>query len=215
MPSTVEEALSRESKREAVRTALIEAAQGLFSEKPYGEVTLEEIADRASFHVQTLYRHFKNKVNLALAIDIFGHNGIIRLLMDPNRTERIRAVWRRDRLAYFARLTHSRRKKEYLQLGDMINSVPALKAQSLARWKKTETLLAVNIARDAGTDLDDHMPSRLLASMLVSSHLEVMRRWAASEGTLNARRLYEETMDYIDRLVSQETEQRSDGRRWR
>ena len=202
MPGVITEASKRESKKETIRASLIEAARQLFSEKPYRQVTLEEIADKASFHVQTLYRHFKNKVNLALAIDIFGHEGIVQLLMDPDRTESIQVVWRRDRLAYFSTITHSSQKKEYLQLGDMINSVPALKAQSLAQWKKTETLLAVNIAKDAGTDVGSHMPSRLLAAMLVSGHLEVMRRWAASKGTLNARRLYEETIDYIDRLFA-------------
>jgi len=192
----------RESKKEAIRAALISAARDLFSEKPYSEVTLEEIADRASFHVQTLYRHFKNKVNLALAIDIFGHEGISRLLMDPDRTEDIRTIWRNDRLGYFSQLTGTELKKEYLQLGDMISSIPPLKAQSLARWKKTETLLAVNIAKDSNTSLDDNMAPRLLAAMLVSSHLEVMRRWAASDGTLNARALYEDTLDTIDRLFS-------------
>jgi len=190
----------RKSKKEAIRTALIESARDLFSERPYGAVTLEAIAERASFHVQTLYRHFKNKVNLALAIDIFGHEGIRELLMDPERTEDIRSVWRRDRLTYFSLITNSERQREYLQLGDMINSVPALKAQSLARWKKTETLLAVNIAKDAGNDLDRDMSSRLLASMMVSGHLEVLRRWAESEGSLDARSLYEETLDHIEEM---------------
>jgi len=202
MPAKASNLSVRESKKEAIRAALISAARDLFSEKPYGEVTLEEIADKAAFHVQTLYRHFKNKVNLALAIDIFGHEGISRLLMDPNRKEDIRTVWRKDRIGYFSQLTGAEQKKEYVQLGDMINSVPPLKAQSLARWKKTETLLAVNIAKDHNTNLDDDMAPRLLAAMLVSSHLEVMRRWAASDGTLDARALYEETLDAIDRLFS-------------
>ncbi len=191
----------RERKKEEIRSALIAAAQGLFEKCKYEDVTLEEIAAEASFHVQTLYRHFKNKVNLALAIDIFGHEGIRKLLMDPNRSEDIRTVWREDRMAYFSSITDSAREKEFLQLGEMIDSVPGLKAQSLARWKKTETLLAVNIAKDTGTNLEEDMYPRLLASMLVSSHLEVLRRWARSGGRLDARQLYEETLDDIDRLV--------------
>lgn len=192
----------RERKREEIKSALIDAARRLFEKNKYVDVTLEAIAAEASFHVQTLYRHFKNKVNLALAIDIFGHEGITELLMDPNRTEDIRTVWREDRMAYFSGITDSVQQNEYLQLGEMIDSVPGLKAQSLARWKKTETLLAVNIAKDAGTNLEDDMSPRLLASMLVSSHLEVLRRWAKSKGRLDARRLYEDTLDYIDRLFA-------------
>ncbi len=191
---------ARERKREEIRNALIDAAKSLFEQKRYEEVTLEEVAEKAAFHVQTLYRHFKNKVNLALAIDIFGHGEIRRFLMDPDRSEDIRSVWRKDRLAYFSRVTNTRQQKEFLQLGDMINSVPALKAQSLARWKKTETLLAVNIAKDLGNDLGKDMSSRLLASMMVSSHLEVLRRWSESGGRLNARKLYAECLDYIDRM---------------
>ena len=84
----------------------------------------------------------------------------------------------------------------------MIDGVPGLKAQSLARWKKTETLLAVNIAKDTGMRLDEDMYPRLLASMLVSSHLEVLRRWARSGGRVDARKLYEDALEDIDRLVA-------------
>jgi len=200
MTSMKHEISLREGKKEAIRNALIDAARKLFGKRKYEDVTLEDIAEEASFHVQTLYRHFKNKVNLALAIDIFGHEEIRKLLMDPDRTENIRSVWRKDRLGYFSYVTNSAQQNEYLQLGDIINSVPALKAQSLARWKKTETLLAVNLAKDAGTNLDNDMSPRLLASMLVSSHLEILRRWAKSEGRLDVRKSYEDTLDYIDRI---------------
>ena len=192
----------RERKKEAIRSARTASARKLFEKYKYEDVTLEAIAEEASFHVQTLYRHFKNKVNLALAIDIFGHEGITKLLMDANRTEDILTVWRKDRQGYFTGVINPGQKREFLQLGEMIDSVPALKAQSLARWKKTETLLAVNIAKDTGKNLDEDMFPRLLASMLVSSHLEVLRRWAKSKGRLDARQLYEDTLDDIEYLFA-------------
>lgn len=34
--------------------------------------------------------------------------------------------------------------------------------------------------------------------MMVSSLLEVLRRWEKSGGALNVRKLYEEALDYID-----------------
>ncbi|MBW2623663.1 MAG: TetR family transcriptional regulator [Deltaproteobacteria bacterium] len=61
-------------------------------------MTLEEIAEEASVHVQTLHRHFKNKINLAMAIDIFDHKVIRTLLMDPNQTEDVRSMWRKNQL---------------------------------------------------------------------------------------------------------------------
>lgn len=44
------------------------AAIDLFASKGYEETTLESIAKKAGLHVQTLYRHFPTKSDLAAAI---------------------------------------------------------------------------------------------------------------------------------------------------
>ena len=59
----------REQRKAETREKLILAAQQLFMEKGYEATTLEGVAKRAGLHVQTLYRHFKTKVELAAAGD--------------------------------------------------------------------------------------------------------------------------------------------------
>lgn len=59
----------RAERKAATRHSLIRSAQTLFAEKGYQATTLEEIAAHAGLHVQTLYRHFANKVELVTAGD--------------------------------------------------------------------------------------------------------------------------------------------------
>ncbi len=51
----------RVRKKERTRQAILTAAEKFFSEKPYDEVILEEIADAAFVSRTTLYNYFKNK----------------------------------------------------------------------------------------------------------------------------------------------------------
>ena len=55
----------RTKRKAATKKKIVQAAQGIFYRKGYDATTLEEIADAAGVHVQTLYRHFPNKQTLA------------------------------------------------------------------------------------------------------------------------------------------------------
>ena len=57
----------RNHKKDQNRHKLETAACILFSTKGHQYTTLSDIADRASLHVQTLYRHFKNKEEITIA----------------------------------------------------------------------------------------------------------------------------------------------------
>ena len=50
------------------RARLIDAAAELFGEVGYNATTLDSVADRAGLHVQTLYRHFPSKPDLATGL---------------------------------------------------------------------------------------------------------------------------------------------------
>lgn len=49
------------------REQLVDAADRLFATKGYQQTTLNDVAETAGLHVQTLYKHFKNKEELAIA----------------------------------------------------------------------------------------------------------------------------------------------------
>ena len=59
----------RTKRKMATREKLVRAARHLFLSKGYDNTTLEEIAELSGLHVQTLYRHFGTKQDLAKAGD--------------------------------------------------------------------------------------------------------------------------------------------------
>ena len=58
----------RTRKKERTRNTIIEEATKLFAEKPYDDVSLEEIAEAAFISRQTLYNYFNNKEDLHDAV---------------------------------------------------------------------------------------------------------------------------------------------------
>jgi len=167
-------------------------------------VTLAMIAEEAQIHVQTLYRHFESKVQLALARDFINAEEVSSLLSDPNRMEDTLTLWRKNRLASWDNMRQRERhhRISIVKQSRVMKSTPELKAHTLSIWKGIETLLAVSIAKDAGTDSQTDMSARLLAAMLVSANLEVIRRWTQSGGELDGRKLYEETLDDIEAMFA-------------
>ncbi|MYE83107.1 MAG: helix-turn-helix transcriptional regulator, partial [Gammaproteobacteria bacterium] len=85
----------RERRKRRTRAALIEAAVDLFSTKGYDDTTLEEVADQAGLHVQTLYRHFPSKPELAVAVDRTHVEDFRVAIEDPDRSDTTFEFWRK------------------------------------------------------------------------------------------------------------------------
>ena len=62
----------KQREREQRRKGLIDAAEKLFFEKGYDNVTMDEIADEAEVNKALLYYYFKNKEALFFAVDLRG-----------------------------------------------------------------------------------------------------------------------------------------------
>lgn len=66
-------AISRKQReREQRRNGLVDAAEKLFFERGYDNVTMDEIADEAEVNKALLYYYFKNKEALFFAVDLRG-----------------------------------------------------------------------------------------------------------------------------------------------
>jgi len=70
MPPTKDNRRLRARKKEHRRNTIIDEATKLFNEKPYNEVSLEDIAEAAFISRQTLYNYFNNKEDIHYAV---GH----------------------------------------------------------------------------------------------------------------------------------------------
>lgn len=117
---------------EVRRQAILDAAAKLFSEREYSEVSLNEIARRASFTKSNVYRYFKTReeIYLCLYLDAMGRwsrEVIDSLSAMPARSE--------SRLVSAAFVEVTQRHEELLRL------MPLLSA-SLERNSSEEAVLA-------------------------------------------------------------------------
>jgi AcrR family transcriptional regulator len=62
----------KQREREQRRNGLVDAAEKLFFERGYDNVTMDEIADEAEVNKALLYYYFKNKEALFFAVDLRG-----------------------------------------------------------------------------------------------------------------------------------------------
>ena len=62
----------KEKEKEQRRNTIIDAAQALFFDKPYDEITIEAIAERAQLAKGTVYLYFKSKEEVYSAVALRG-----------------------------------------------------------------------------------------------------------------------------------------------
>ena len=59
----------REKRRNNTRAVLVKTCNKLLNENGYRNLTMQNVADVAGIHVQTLYKHFPTKFSLLLQIE--------------------------------------------------------------------------------------------------------------------------------------------------
>ena len=173
----------RERRKQRTRAALIDAAIGLFSTKGYDDTTLEEVADHAGLHVQTLYRHFPSKPELAIAVDRRQIEAFRQAIEDPARTTTTFEFWR-ERIV----LNTTQLREEAGELSNLRTLVrqqhrsPSIALRLHTLNDEYEDLLTTSLANDFGVDpARDRLP-RLVACMLVAGNRHAMNRWALEGG---------------------------------
>ena len=143
------------------KVRIIKAAAELFEEYGYEDATLEAIADSAGLHVQTLYRHFEKKHDLAFA-----------LMFDNLRHfEEFFAMRTSDSLHAWREWVERNANYVIKQKQALWNSAAIRTSTSyLMYWHQYETVLAEGIAEDMGVEAADDLRPMLIACMLVSSN---------------------------------------------
>ncbi len=163
----------RERKKLRTRAAIVTASQQLFAERGYAATTLEEICDEAEVALPTLFRHFETKAHLALA----PHTGWVAKLRaeleDRDRTTSTFDVWRRH-MAFLSRPDIARANKTRLA---WIEPEPTLRSLLADVDVQLEDIVTAGLVIDAGSDPDDDLHARLVATALVRGRAAVFRRW--------------------------------------
>lgn len=181
----------REKKKKITRDTIKEAALHLFAEKGYEDTTLGNIAEAADLHLQTLYRHFASKSELAASIDqdFFLH------FQDAfaERTENTLVFWRQWVELSCKEILKSGAK--YRRAIVKLLSAPDLRTTYLDTWFEYQKLLATGIAQDMGVSKEQDPRPFLIASTLWAGHLFALRRWVESNGK---RDLLADCLEVVD-----------------
>ncbi|MEM5518000.1 TetR/AcrR family transcriptional regulator [Henriciella sp. AS95] len=170
----------RTKRKAETHRKIAEAAQGLFFSKGYEATTLDEVADVAGVHVQTLYRHFSTKQELASSGDQRWFDHFKARLTDPNRSGNTFDFWRRWIGKSFRYLTQDgdERYRQYIRTRHA--NPPILGYLSTIR-ADYEDVLCQSLARDFGMPADGVGEPRLAAGMLIAGSSYVMRRYEVED----------------------------------
>lgn len=186
----------REQRKQASRSALIAAAIELFGSQGFEETKLEDVADRAGLHVQTLYRHFANKRDLVTAVD----QHYLQLFREA-------CARRKSNTLQFWRSWQKRSTRQMVAAGARykktvsdLYAIPNFPTPYLRIWHEYEQILSEGIAEDLGSRLDDQRLPILIACQLWGGTTHVFREWMKNGGNTD---LEAETLAMIDRVIEQ------------
>lgn len=188
----------RERRKRRTRAALVDAGRELFGRHGFAATTMEQIAEQADVHVQTLYRHFPSKEALALAPERERFEGFRRQVEDPERIVATLTLWR-TWVEAWAREVSEQRREGFLARARDRERTPSLAVAQLRLWHDYEDLLTAMLARDAGCDPDRDRLPRLVACMLWGGNHAALRRWVAADGRGD---LVDEVLSVIDEVAT-------------
>lgn len=162
----------RARKKAETRLNIVLHARALFDQKGYEATTIDEIADAANVHKQTVFRYFPCKEDIALVFRIDAFEEFKRSLLAEDRTESVILCWRNHVKHAAARVA---KRGDFYRYTQLINSDARLYAASLRLEIKHEELIARALSEEAKTDPATDIHSRLLATLLIGGSRAVGR----------------------------------------
>lgn len=164
----------REKEREVRRELILSAAQALFSERDFRQVTVREIARKAQVSPGTIYRYYRN-IN-DLFVDIFlVHIEVISRLIDEEieaqgrctvlRFCEIQVTYLNDHMAFYQMMSH-------FMLGEALPSENADRIDPLVRslFERVDRIL-----QDAGHTEDVRFKSHALFAAMNGTMISYAR----------------------------------------
>ena len=182
------------------REQLVDAADRLFATKGYQHTTLNDVAVLAGLHVQTLYKHFKNKEELAIAAAATAIAHLKEHFDAASDGQSTFDVWRAfmiDSMAGLLPMGIGEHKRQQLRAAFPVNDNFLLIVYSGYEDVLTKHL-AVDFQMDPKTN---HLP-RLVASFLWTGNEIALKRCAGldtgEDGLDDAATIVKESLSVID-----------------
>jgi len=160
------------------RDIFYQSAKELFEEHGYRRTTMQQIADNAELHVQTLYRHFPSKSSLAKAIEVDRLQSAF-LQKEGSALERWRNLVER---ATLEALDRPQGREKLLSFLGYDRKDPSLSAAWVEVSDVYQEELARGIAQDLGLDRYRHHLPVFIASMLWGGNRDAVFQWESTGG---------------------------------
>jgi AcrR family transcriptional regulator len=162
----------RERKKRLTRQAIFSAAQRLFSERGFEEVTVAEIADAANISVKTLFTYVRSKDELLFTDERCVLDAVVAAVRNRRlgQTPLVAAA-----TALLAAVDEKDPARSLEGFRRMAGASPAARARLRALWDETEDALASALAgrRDG--------PRERAARRLVAAQIMVLVRTVTSD----------------------------------
>ena len=196
----------REKRKKQSRNALLDAASDLFANKGYEETTLDSVAQRAGLHVQTLYKHFPTKAELAAAL---WHDSLLKFeeFFAARECDALSA-WR-DWVELNALELTRKGNASYKRKIASFASYPTVSTSTLEYWYRYEEVLAQGLAEDMGVDIKSDPLPMLIACMLWGGNQHTAREWFNDGGKANLAAALLRVVDTVRDQFQQQLKRRS------
>jgi AcrR family transcriptional regulator len=185
-------------KQDFVRSAIWDAAIGLFAEHGFDETTIDEIARAAGVSTRTFFRYFASKA------DLMGQGMITYRTLLGDAVRQAPAG-----LSPMQVLRHTVQKiavdaaaePRTRQIVDIASASPAAREAQLARRAEVENALAESFAVRSRTAADDDVSPRLLATLTLAVVDVTFRAWSKAEGA-DIVAIADDVLDTLTGLVA-------------
>ena len=188
-------------KQDFVRSAIWDAAIGLFAERGFDETTIDEIARAAGVSTRTFFRYFASKA------DLMGQGMITYRTVLGDAVRQAPAA-----LTPMQVLRHTVHKvaadaaaqPRTRQIVDIASASPAAREAQLARRAEVENALADSFAIRTRTGADDDVSGRLLAALTLAAVDVTFRVWSKTDGA-DIVAIADDVLDTLTGLVAGRT----------
>jgi AcrR family transcriptional regulator len=165
-------------KQDFVRSAIWDAAIGLFAERGFEETTTDEIARAAGVSTRTFFRYFASKA------DLMGQGMITyRTLLGDAVRQAPTALSPMQVLRHTVHTVaaDAAAQPRTRQIVDIASASPAAREAQLARRAEVENALAESFAVRSRIAADDDVSSRLLAALTLAVIDVTFRVWSKAK----------------------------------
>lgn len=185
----------RTKRKMATREKLVRAARQLFLAQGYDNTTLEEIAELSGLHVQTLYRHFGTKQDLAKAGDEHWFRIFESTVVNRDETTSTFQFWRDFIETSVESLTDEH--DLYRSHLRMRHSSPTILGATQEIRYRYEDILTEHLARDFGMEASGMSIPRLVACALLGGNNHALRVYEQDDGR-NEDDLMQDSLKIVD-----------------